>query len=113
MLYDYHMISEKDFDESGEKISKRAIEYTKFLIDNNLLSVIEDLYNIFSEIDLSSSEAFRYEFKNLLYDYMDNYADLGLLDERDNIQYSYSDNRQQELFSDEDVNYEFMNHCKH
>ena len=29
------------------------------------------------------------------------------------LQYSYSDKRQQELFSDEDVNYEFMNHCKH
>lgn len=112
MLYDYHMISEKDFDGPGEKISKRAIEYTKFLIDNNLLNVMEDLLCIFGELGLSDSEVFRYEFKDLLYDYMSNFDDADLIDERDNIQYSYTDDRQLELFSDEDVDYKYMNHCK-
>ena len=32
--------------------------------------------------------------------------------EDDNIQYSYSDKRQQELFSDEDFDPSFREHCK-
>jgi hypothetical protein len=108
------MISEKDFDESGEKISARALDYVKFLIDNDLYSFATEIFTVFTDTqEITNSEAFKMSFDDLLYGYMSELDERGFLDEEDNIQYSYADDRQLELFSDEDVNYEFMNHCKH
>jgi hypothetical protein len=73
-----------------------------------------EVFTIFTDTqDITKSEAFKMSFDNLLYGYMSELDENDMLDERDNIQYSYTDDRQLELFSDEDVNYEFMNHCKH
>ena len=52
----------------------------------------------------------------MLYEYMENIKeDLGEFDEFYNIEYSYFDKRQPELFSDEDFNFDpsFAEHCKH
>jgi hypothetical protein len=90
---DYGLISDSDFDESGEKISKRAIEYVKFLIDNDLYGFVETLVNMAGQLDLSNYDLFKYKFKDLLYDLMVNYKENGVIDESDNIEYSYTDSR--------------------
>ena len=116
-LYDdYGFISEKDFDEDGKKISTRAIKYIKSLLDNDMYSfLVEQLPIIKDGLDITNSQMFKYKFKDLLYDIMDYYKQEDLIDENDNIQYSYSDKRQQELFSDEDFKFDpsFAEHCKH
>ena len=110
---DYGFISEKDFDESGEKISKRAIEYIQSLLDNDMYSfLVEDFITIANDLDYTNQEMFRHLFKDLLYDVMNVYLENGIIDESDNIEYSYTDSRQQELFSDEDFDPSFREHCK-
>ena len=76
---------------------------SKLLGDDNYYAVAHLLLackNIYDAVGELNTDA-----KNFFYS---NFYSGGL-----QLQYSYTDKRQLELFSDEDVNYEFMNHCKH
>lgn len=101
-LFDMGFISEHDFDESGEKISKRAIKFVSFLTEDNLVSVMSTLAVIRNQLDIMHSELFNTQFEDLIYDYMVSMQEDGLFNEIDNVSYLYSNKRQQELFSDED-----------
>jgi hypothetical protein len=85
-LFDYGLITEYDFDESGEKVSKRAIEYVKYLLDNDLYSfAVTELLRMRDDLDITNSEMFKQTFKDLLYNSMSVLEDKDLIDEQDNI----------------------------
>jgi hypothetical protein len=66
------------------------------------------------DLDITNSKMFKLPFKEFLYKSMSVLQSQGLIDDEDNIEYSYTDKRQLELFSDDDFEYDpsYAEHCK-
>jgi len=83
-----------------------------FLREYGIKYVMDDLAVIRNQLDMTNRELFDSSFEDIVYNYMISLQEENLIDETDNISYSYSDSRQQELFSDEDFDPSFREHCK-
>ena len=110
-VYDYDIQYEHDYIAEGtvsERVIKMAEALKPYEKQLDLLTKVGENINLDVWGTASSSN-----FIDMLYKYMENIIeDIGEFDELYNIEYSYTDKRQLELFSDEDVDYKYMNHCK-
>jgi hypothetical protein len=105
MQYDHDYIAEGTVSERVIKMAEALKPYEKQL---DLLTKVGENINL----DVWGTDS-SLNFIDMLYEYMENIIeDVGEFDELYNIEYSYTDKRQLELFSDEDVDYKYMNHCK-
>lgn len=102
-----------EYNKSTKTIQIEEDFYNMVKIMSDNIDAVDSFINLINNKWIAADMLIRYEN---IYDAFEDLANGEYEDglhSNISLQYSYSDKRQQELFSDEDVNYEFINHCKH
>lgn len=102
-----------EYDKRTKTIQIEEDYYSMIKLLHDNIDILKDLMEAFGYDEYTLGEALVNSYTGELYEMFDMETGYGDTVGTGTIQYSYTDSRQQELFSDEDFDPSFAEHCKH